>query len=64
LALRFEGENGRRQWFIGVPDAGQVLGSLDEGQKRYQAPLPQQYLIKHGQFPLDEVNRKAFVRSA
>ena len=57
LELRFEGENARRQWFIGVLDAGQVLGSLGEGQERYQAPPPQQYLVKHGHFPLDHVNR-------
>ena len=45
---------GQRHWILAKPDIGESLAGLGE-KNRNLSPLPQHYLIKHGDFPLDEV---------
>jgi hypothetical protein len=45
---------GRRIWMLGTPDRNKSISVLAE-KNRKVSPLPQQYLIKHGDFPLDQV---------
>lgn len=45
---------GRRRWMISTPDKAKSLEPLASKNRRV-APLPQQYAIKHGDFPLDEI---------
>jgi len=45
---------GERHWMLATPDKQQSIDVLSQKQRRV-SPLPQQYLIKHGDFPLDEV---------
>ncbi len=45
---------GRRRWMLCTPDKAKGVEALSQ-RKRNVAPPPQQYLIKHGDFPLDEV---------
>ncbi|QDU92869.1 heparinase II/III family protein [Lignipirellula cremea] len=45
---------GRRQWLLGAPEKATSLAVLAE-KNRKAAPEPQRLLIKHGDFPLDEV---------
>ncbi len=52
--LAFPLAGGRRIWMLGTPDKAASVAVLAEKNKCV-APLPQQYLIKHGDFPLDEV---------
>ena len=58
LNLGFSLQYGRRKWMLAALDKAQSLPSFAAGQNyydEYRAPLPQQYLIKHGDFPLDMV---------
>jgi hypothetical protein len=52
--LQFPLSGGRRRWMLGVPDKAQSIKPLSE-KNRNVSPPPQDYLIKHGDFPLDEV---------
>ncbi len=45
---------GQRKWLLGTPPRGESIAPL-EAANRKVAPLPQRYVIKHGDFPLDEV---------
>jgi hypothetical protein len=45
---------GRRTWLLGTPPRDESIAPL-QATNRKVAPLPQQYVIKHGDFPLDEV---------
>ena len=54
LALGFPLGGGRRRWMIAALRAEACLTLIRQG-KPYQAPLPQQFLIKHGDFPLDRI---------
>jgi hypothetical protein len=45
---------GNRVWMLGTPERIASLSILAE-KNRKKSPLPQQYLIKHGDFPLDVV---------
>ena len=62
LSAAFGLNEGRREWMIAALDKTQSLSVFDHKeelakQKLFMAltPLPQQYLIKHGDFPLDLV---------
>lgn len=54
LCLPFALKQGRRCWLLGMPDKTASLASLNE-KNLMHAPLPQYYVIKHGNFPLDTV---------
>jgi len=54
LKLTFPLGGGRRRWMISALDTASCLAPITQ-DKPYQAPLPQQYLIKHGDIPLDRV---------
>jgi len=54
VTMAFPLAGGRRKWMIGSHDKKAGLAVLD-GKNRFRAPLPQQYQIKHGIFPLDRV---------
>jgi len=54
VAVSFPLGGGNRFWMLGTPDKEQSISVLAEKNRRV-APLPQQYLIKHGDFPLDVV---------
>jgi len=54
LKLTFDLLGGRRRWLIAALARDACLTPIARG-KPYQAPLPQQVLIKHGDFPLDRV---------
>ena len=45
---------GGRTWMLGTPPTEESIALLTS-KNRKVAPLPQRYLIKHGDFPLDEV---------
>ena len=45
---------GARRWMLGTPPLAESVAPLAATDRRV-APLPQKYLIKHGDFPLDEV---------
>jgi len=45
---------GARRWLLGTPALAESLAPLDSKNGK-PAPLLQRYLIKHGDFPLDEV---------
>jgi hypothetical protein len=45
---------GARQWMLATPDLRESLAPLASNEAE-TTPLPQRYLIKHGDFPLDEV---------
>jgi hypothetical protein len=47
---------GARKWMISAHDKDAALAPLKRGNLKH-APTPQQYLIKHGDFPLDVVRR-------
>ena len=58
FVARFPLCGGRRKWMIAALDK---RASLDlAGGDPHQAPLPQQHLIKHGDFPLDAVKGYVF----
>lgn len=50
---------GARKWMIGAHDKDASLDRWKRGNRRH-APPPQQYLIKHGDFPLERVRRYVF----
>ncbi len=52
--LDFPLSGGRRRWMLGVPDRAESIKPLS-GKKLNVSPLPQDYLIKYGDFPLNEV---------
>ena len=54
LKLTFPLGSGRRRWMIAALNTAPCLAPIRR-DKPYQAPLPQQYLIKHGEIPLDRV---------
>ena len=58
LRLQFRGANAARAWMIGAMDSAPVLESLAEEKARYNAPPPQDALVKHGHFPLDSVHQQ------
>ena len=45
---------GQRRWMLATPDKETSIQPLSEKQRKV-APLPQAFLVKHGDFPLDEV---------
>jgi hypothetical protein len=45
---------GRRTWLLGTPPRDESIAPLQAASRKV-APLPQHYVIKHGDFPLDEV---------
>ena len=54
LSMRLPLEEGERRWMLCALPRGESVSLLDE-KRPYLAPPPQQYLIKHGDFPLDLV---------
>jgi hypothetical protein len=54
LRLPFLLKRGTRCWLLGAPEKAASLAALQE-KNLMRAPLPQQVLIKHGNFPLDTV---------
>jgi len=54
LAAAFELKTGARKWLLAALDQTESLEVL-AGKDRVRAPLPQRFLIKHGNFPLDKV---------
>ncbi len=54
VSVAFPLGGGSRAWMLGTPDKNQSISALAEKNRRV-APLPQHYLIKHGDFPLNEV---------
>ncbi len=54
VTVSFPLGGGRRAWMLGTPDKAQSISVLSAKNRRV-APLPQHYLIKHGDFPLDVV---------
>jgi hypothetical protein len=54
VTVSFPLGGGKRVWMLGTPDKAQSVGVLSEKNLKI-SPLPQQYLIKHGDFPLDVV---------
>ena len=52
--LHFPLSGGSRKWLLGTPDKTESIKPLSE-KNRNVSPLPQDYQIKHGDFPLDEV---------
>jgi hypothetical protein len=48
---------GQRRWMLGTPARDESLAGLDDPAKakRPFAPRPQEYVIKHGDFPLEDV---------
>jgi hypothetical protein len=54
LIAHFPLGGGRRVWMLGTPQKEASLTVLADN-KRKQSPLPQDYLIKYGDFPLDTV---------
>ena len=54
MKVSFPMGGGNRVWMFGTPDKDKSVSVLKE-QDRNIAPLPQQYLIKHGDFPLNVV---------
>ena len=52
--LRMPLGGGSRHWMLGTPLRSESV-DLASNQAGSKAPLPQQYLIKHGDFPLNEV---------
>ncbi|MHB9132947.1 MAG: hypothetical protein ACYDBB_17920 [Armatimonadota bacterium] len=54
LQLTFPLKHGVRKWLIAVPEKVASLAILQE-KDLLRAPLPQQSVIKHGNFPLDTV---------
>jgi len=52
--LPFTIGGGQRVWMLGTPDKAASVSVL-QAKNRNVAPLPQQLLIKHGNFPLDDV---------
>lgn len=55
LHLDFDAKNGQRNWIIGSYDKKACLNVLDDPALLYSTSIPHQYLIKHGQFPLNTV---------
>jgi len=53
-ALDFPVSGGRRKWMLAAPDKDESIKPLS-GKKLNVSPLAQDYLIKHGDFPLDRV---------
>ncbi|MCA9039418.1 MAG: hypothetical protein KDA65_03625 [Planctomycetaceae bacterium] len=54
VALSLPLSGGGRYWLLGSPDKADSLKVLSEKQKN-RTSLPQYYVIKYGDFPLDEV---------
>jgi hypothetical protein len=54
LRMRLPLESGKRSWMLAALPRERSLEVLAE-KRPDRAPLPQQYLIKHGDFPLDRV---------
>jgi len=54
LAMRLPLDGGERKWMLAALDKDESTTILKEKNLR-RAPLPQQYLVKHGDFPLDRV---------
>ena len=54
VALQLPLGGGARRWMLGTPPQAESVAPLAAKDSRV-APLPQKYLIKHGDFPLDEV---------
>ena len=54
VAAEFPLGGGSRVWMMGAPDQAESLAPLSAEQRKL-APLPHKYLIKHGDFPLDEI---------
>lgn len=55
LHLDFVLRNGQRHWMIGALDKETCLGVLKDPKLSYSPSVPHQYVIKHGQFPLNVV---------
>ena len=54
VSVAFPLGGGQRRWILATPDKETSIQPLSQKQLRV-APLPQSYLVKHGDFPLDEV---------
>ena len=54
VTVSFPLGGGKRMWMLGTPDKEQSISALS-AKNRQVSPLPQHYLIKHGDFPLDVV---------
>jgi len=54
VSLQLPLGGGARRWMLGTPPLAESVAPLAAKDVRV-APLPQKYLIKHGDFPLDEV---------
>ncbi|MHB9132948.1 MAG: hypothetical protein ACYDBB_17925 [Armatimonadota bacterium] len=48
-------KTGQRKWLLAALDKDASLVEAKDEKKAYHSPLPYQYLIKHGHFPLDVV---------
>ncbi|MBI2437444.1 MAG: hypothetical protein HYV36_01325 [Lentisphaerae bacterium] len=55
LEMRFPLRLGQRKWLIATVDKDACLAGMKDEKAALEAPLPQQYLIKHGDFPLNVV---------
>ena len=55
LHLDFSIRNGARQWNIAALDKDAAIGMMTDPKLLFTPSLPYQYLIKHGQFPLDMI---------
>ena len=70
LTLDLPLRRGRRRWMIEALKKDEALSALTSRQAKHDkslqwAPLPQQYLIRYGDFPLDRVkDEMAFPREA
>jgi len=54
VVVPFKLGGGKRKWMIGTPDKSTSIAGLAEKNRRL-SPRPQRLLIKHGDFPLNEV---------
>src|SRR5205823_5221595 len=55
LAIAMPIGGGERHWMLGAHDKAASIANASDEKQAFKAPLPQQFVIKHGTFPLDRV---------